>query len=78
MIKKTNTQFQFQSTNRTFDISMDGISLTQSGEVRYGYDGYVNINDAEGLPDAEIEFTKEEKKELAAYIINQWNNWANL
>lgn len=71
--------FQFESTNRVFNTYYsDGISISEQGEVRYGYDGTVEIIDSNGDPDFELTFTKEEKLELAIYMIEKWKKWGGV
>jgi hypothetical protein len=71
--------FVFKSTGRNFSThGMDGISITEDGVVRYGYDGYVELKDDEGCDDNDLEFTEEEKKELAVYMIEKWSKFGGL
>jgi hypothetical protein len=34
--------------------------------------------DEDGYPDCELEFTDEEKKELARFVIGKWSKWSGL
>lgn len=76
-MKTENDNYIFESTGRKFSThGTDNISVTEEGQVKYGYDGYVNLKDDEGDDDPELEFTVEERNELAQFMIKKWNDWA--
>lgn len=77
-MKVEEDQFTFESTGRAFRTHADGLSLSYDGNVRGGYDSYTALIDKEGQDEYDFEFTDEEKKELAIYIIEQWANWGGL
>lgn len=78
-MKNNDDLYVFESTGRSFSThGMDGISITESGQVRYGYDGYVELKGNDGYDDSELEFTPEERKELAIYMIEKWTEFGGL
>ena len=71
--------FEFDCTKRKFSThGMSGISIDDIGSVTYGRDGYVDLIDEEGYDDADLEFTDEEKKELAIYMMDKWAEFGGL
>ena len=70
--------FKFECSGREFlTHGTEGLSLTKDGRVRCGYDMYVEFWD-----DTEEEyhsnFTDDEKKELALFMIYQWSKFGGL
>lgn len=70
--------FEFESTGRKLHTGMDGISISEEGDVMYGHDGYAEIGGDDGEPDFDIEFMEEEKKELAELMIKIWAVWGGV
>lgn len=75
-MKVTDEGYVLESTGRKINTrSADGLSLFQ-GQVRMGYDSYVEFSDQE--PGDDPVFTAEEKTELATYMIDEWKQFGNL
>lgn len=82
MIETKDGIYKFESTGRFLEEA-EGLSILR-GNLRAGYDNYVDILNEEGKAwheteeDEDFVLKPEEKKEIALYVIKQWSDWAGL
>jgi hypothetical protein len=58
------------SSGRTVYAFMDMLSLDDDGVLHYGSDGLVRDNGEA------VDFSPEERREIARYFIDRWQRWA--
>jgi hypothetical protein len=77
-MRSTDKGFLLESTGKEIlTFSADGLSLSSDNHLQSGFDNglcYYDQSKDEYLQD----FTEEEKKEIAMYVISQWANFAGL
>jgi hypothetical protein len=74
----TNDGFELESTGKkVLTFGNEGLSLDDSNQMRFGYDGYIEYYD-DSKEEYKVDFTDEEKKEIAKYVIERWARFAGL
>lgn len=63
-------RYQLESTGRIFTAYFDVIGLNPRGTV-YGFEDVISDESSDER------FTKQERQELAAYMIELWTQWSN-
>lgn len=71
---ETDDGYKFESTGRTFDANRSIIGINPLLEISEGYDGHIVFEDEDYN---ELELTKEERTELADYMIKLWQEFKN-
>lgn len=75
---QTEYGYKFESTGHEFSThGSGGLSITDDGILRYGYDGIVDMANYDE-DELFYELSEEEKKELAIYMIEKWALFGNI
>jgi len=75
---ETNDGYKFECSGREIlTHGTEGISITKDEVVRTGYDGYAEMWDDE-TETYHSDFTNDEKKELALFMIEKWKLFGGL